>query len=305
MYLKILNNRKEKMRELKKAIIPAAGLGTRFLPITKAVPKPMLPVLDKPNIQYIAEELDALGIEEIIIVVSPGSDVIEKHFGEYDQLEKRLLLDGKKKLYDIALATRRFNVSFVVQEVANGLAGAILCAEKYVGDEPFALLLGDELIYASENDTPCMKRLADIYSSTGKSVIATMEVFGDDVSKYGNIGIKDETDGIITVSKIVEKPSVNEALSNNAIIGRYVFASGFMSKLKKLKPKANSSEIYLTDALDELAEQEQLLASTFEGERYDVGDKLGYIRANVEFALRSEEIGAEVKEYIKDLAKKI
>lgn len=291
--------------KLKKAIIPAAGLGTRFLPITKAVPKPMLPVLDKPNIQYIAEELNSIGIEDIIIVVSPGSDVIEKHFGIADELEKRLLLDGKKKLYDVAMETRKFNVSFAVQETANGLAGAVLCAEPFVKDQPFALLLGDELIYAGENDTPCMKRLADIYEKTGKSVIATMEVFGDDVSKYGNIGIKDEDDGVITVSQIVEKPSVNEALSNNAIIGRYVFSGKVMGMLKNLKPKQCSNEIYLTDALDELASNGELLASTFEGERYDVGDKFGYIRANVEYALRSKEIGEDVKRYIKELATKL
>ena len=293
-------------QKVKKAIIPAAGLGTRFLPITKAVPKPMLPVLDKPNIQYIAEELSLIGIEDIIIVVSPGSDVIEKHFGEYKELEERLLLDGKQKLYDVALATRKFNVTFVVQQVPNGLAGALLCAQPFVNDEPFALLLGDELLYAGENDTPCMKRLADIYEKTNKSVIATMEVFGDDVSKYGNIGIKDEDEnGVITVSQIVEKPSVNEALSNYAIIGRYIFSGKVMNMLKDLKPKQGSNEIYLTDALDQLADNGELLASGFEGQRYDVGDKFGYIRANVEYALRSEEIGEDVRIYIKDLASKL
>lgn len=293
-------------KKITKAIIPAAGLGTRFLPITKAVPKPMLPVLDKPNIQYIAEELSTIGIEDIIIVVSPGSDVIAKHFGEYKELEERLLLDGKHSLYQIALATKRFNVTFVVQQVANGLAGALLCAQPYVKDEPFALLLGDELLYAGENDTPCMKRLADIYEKYGKSVIATMEVFGDDVSKYGNIGIKaEDEDGVITVSKIVEKPSVNEALSNYAIIGRYVFSGEVMGMLKGLEPKPGSNEIYLTDALDSLAEKGNLLASGFEGERYDVGDKFGYIRANVEYALRSKEIGEDVKNYIKELATKL
>lgn len=292
--------------KITKAIIPAAGLGTRFLPITKAVPKPMLPVLDKPNIQYIAEELSAIGIEDIIIVVSPGSDVIEKHFGEYKELEERLLLDGKHQLYQVALATRRFNVTFVVQQVPNGLAGALLCAEPFVKDEPFALLLGDELLYAGQNDTPCMKRLADIYNQYGKSVIATMEVFGDDVSKYGNIGVKEEDeDGVITVSQIVEKPSVNEALSNYAIIGRYVFSGEVMGMLKDLKPKAGSNEIYLTDALDKLAENGNLLASGFEGERYDVGDKFGYIKANVEYALRSSEIGEDVRNYIKELASKL
>ncbi len=289
--------------KVKKAIIPAAGLGTRFLPITKAIPKPMLSVLDKPTIQYIAEELISVGIEDIVIVVSPGSDVIKDHFSINESLEQRLLEDGKQKLYQIAKDTHRFNVQFVVQEVPNGLAGAILCAEKYVKDEPFALLLGDELLYAGENDTPCIKRLVEVYEKTGKSAIATMEVFGDDVSKYGNIGVYDEQDGIITIDKIVEKPSINEALSNYAVIGRYVLSGEVMGMLKTLKPRNN--EIYLTDVLDQLAEERKLLASTFEGRRYDVGDKFGYICANLEYALRSDETKEQTIELIKDLASKL
>ncbi len=291
------------MKKVTKAIIPAAGLGTRFLPITKAVPKPMLSVIDKPTVQFIAEELESAGINEIVIVVSPDSGVIEKHFAPAPDLENRLLSDGKTALYNIAKETTKYNVHFVVQEVANGLAGAILCAEPFIKGEPFALLLGDELIYAGEGDTPCIKRLVDVYEKTGKSVIATMEVFGDDVSKYGNIGIADETDGVMTISKIVEKPSINDALSNNAIIGRYVLDGKVMDMLKTLKPKGN--EIYLTDALDELAEKGELVASNFEGIRYDVGDKFGYLRANVEFALRSDELKDDVKELIKELAAKI
>ncbi|MBQ9104124.1 MAG: UTP--glucose-1-phosphate uridylyltransferase [Clostridia bacterium] len=291
------------MNKVRKAIIPAAGLGTRFLPITKAVPKPMLPVLDKPTIQYITEELTEVGIEEIIIVVSPNSGVIENHFGIAENLEKRLLEDGKQKLYDIALNTRKFNVKFAVQTVANGLAGAILCAEPFIKDEPFALLLGDELLCAEKGQTPCIKKLVDIFEKTGKSVIATMEVFGDQVSMYGNIGYDKEENGIMQVNQIVEKPSVNDALSNNAIIGRYVIAGGVMEKLKKLTPRNN--EIYFTDVLDELAMKGELLASGFEGNRYDVGDKAGYIKANVEMALKSGEIGQEIKEYILDLANRI
>ena len=291
------------MSKLKKAIIPAAGLGTRFLPITKAVPKPMLSVLDKPTIQYIAEELISVGIEDIVIVVSPGSDVIKNHFGKAEGLEQRLLDDGKTALYEIALATRRFNVQFVEQKVPNGLAGAILCAEPFIKDEPFALLLGDELLYATGDEKPCIKTLAEIYENTGKSVIATMEVFGDDVSKYGNIGIKEEENGVMQVSAIVEKPSVNEALSNNAIIGRYVLSGKVMQMLKKLTPRSN--ELYLTDVLDELAENGELLASCFEGKRYDVGDKFGYIKANVEFALMSKEIGEDTKNYILELAERL
>lgn len=291
------------MLKVKKAIIPAAGLGTRFLPITKAMPKPMLPVVDKPTIQYIAEELKSVGIEDIVIVVSPGSDVIEKHFGPAEDLEKRLLSDGKQKLYEIERQTQAFNVQFVVQKEANGLAGAILCAEPFVKDEPFALLLGDELLFAEEGETPCIKRLVDIFENTGKSVIAAMEVFGDDVSKYGNFGIESEEDGVFKINAILEKPSINEALSNYALIGRYVLSGDVMEKLKKLTPRNN--EIYLTDVLDELASKGELLASGFEGKRYDVGDKFGYIKANVEFALKNKEISDDVKEYIKDLASKL
>ncbi len=290
-------------KKVTKAVIPAAGLGTRFLPITKAVPKPMLSVLDKPTIQYIAEELISVGIEDIIIVVSPDSDVIVKHFGKAEALEARLLADGKQKLYEIERETQRFNVKFVVQQEANGLAGAMLCAEPYLNGEPFALLLGDELIYAGENDKPCMKRLVEIFESTGKSVIATMEVFGDDVSKYGNIGIRREQDGIMEVSELLEKPSLAEALSNNAIIGRYVFDGKIINMLKTLVPR--KGELYLTDAMDELAKNGELLASTFEGIRYDVGDKFGYIKANVEYALRSKEIGEDTVNYIKELSKRL
>lgn len=287
---------------VKKAIIPAAGLGTRFLPITKAVPKPMLSVVDKPTIQYIAEELNSVGIKDIIIVVGPDSQVIEKHFGPAPELEERLLSDGKKKLYEIERETRRFNVKFATQTVANGLAGAMLCAEPYLEDgEPFALLLGDELLYAGEGETPCVKTLTDIYEKTGKSVIATMEVFGDDVSKYGNFGISGEEAGAFSVDKIIEKPSVNDALSNYALIGRYVLSGEVMGMLKKLKPRGN--EICLTDALDELARKGKLLAAPFEGKRYDVGDKEGYVKANVEFALKNPEFGEDIKNYLIDLVK--
>lgn len=291
------------MNKVTKAIIPAAGLGTRFLPITKAVPKPMLSVIDKPTVQYIAEELISVGIEDIVIVVSPDSDVIERHFGKAEALEKRLLEDGKRELYEIERATQRFNVKFVVQEVPNGLAGAILCAEPFVKDEPFALLLGDELLYAGENDKPCIKRLTEIFEQTGKSVIATMEVFGDDISKYGNIGIKEENDGVMVVDAIVEKPSINDALSNNAIIGRYVLSDKVMGMLKKLKPRNN--ELCFSDTLDELAEKGELLASCFEGIRYDVGDKFGYVRANIEYALRTPGLKEQTAELIKELAEKI
>ena len=291
------------MKKITKAVIPAAGLGTRFLPITKAVPKPMLSVLDKPTIQYIVEELDSVDIKDVLIVVSPESDVIKKHFGAAEELERRLKDDGKTKLYEIAKATRRFNVSFAEQKIPNGLAGAILCAEDFVKGEPFALLLGDELLYAEKGETPCIKRLADVYEKTGKATLAAMEVFGDDLSKYGNIGVKDEKDGIIFVDRIVEKPSVNDALSNYAIIGRYIIGGEVMDMLKTLTPRNN--EIYLTDAFDILAARGDLVASGFEGKRYDVGDKAGYVKANIEFALKSEETKEEIAGFIKELAAKL
>ena len=287
---------------VKKAIIPAAGLGTRFLPITKAVPKPMLSVIDKPTIQYIAEELISVGIEDIIIVVSPDSQVIEKHFGPAPELEERLLKDGKLDLYEVERETQRFNITFVEQKVMNGLAGAVLCAEPYLDEgEPFALLLGDELMYAEENETPCIKTLVDLFEKTGKNVIATMEVFGDDVSKYGNFGIKSEEDGAFLVDKIIEKPALTEALSNYALIGRYVLSGEVLGMIKNLRMKG--SELYFTDALDELAEKGELLAAPFQGKRYDVGDKLGYVKANVEFAVRSKELGGEIREYLKEFVK--
>ena len=291
------------MVEVKKAIIPAAGFGTRFLPITKAIPKPMLSVFDKPIVQYILDELKSIGIEEAIVVVSPGSHVIEKHFAENEALKERLLADGKKKLYDIELETESYNVKFVEQKEANGIAGAIIAAEPYIGNEPFVLLLGDEILYAEGKEQPCIGRLKEIFEKTGKSVIATMEVFGDDISKYGNIGVKDEENGVIEVNAILEKPSINDALSNYAVIGRYVIAGGIMDKLKALKPK--QGELSFTDVLDELAANGNLLASCFEGKRYDVGDKLGYVKANVEFALKNAEVCADVKEYIKNLAKEL
>ncbi|MBO5714582.1 MAG: UTP--glucose-1-phosphate uridylyltransferase, partial [Clostridia bacterium] len=184
-----------------------------------------------------------------------------------------------------------------------GLAGAILCAKPYLNGEPFALLLGDELLYVNQGEENCIQKLVNVYEKTGKSVIATIEVFGDDVSKYGNIGIREESDGIITVDKIVEKPSINEALSNNAIIGRYVLSGEVVSMLEKLTPRNN--EIYLTDALDELSNRGDLLACVCYDDRYDVGDKFGFIKANIDFSLKSKEIGEDVKNYILELSDRL
>ncbi len=284
--------------KVKKAVIPTAGLGTRFLPATKSMPKSMLPIIDTPTIDYIIDEVIASGIEEVIIITSHNTSVIENHFTQNKELEQRLLIDGKKDLYDIAVKTHsRIKITFVKQTVLNGLAGALLCAEEYIGDEPFALLLGDEIIYTEKGKTPCIKQLIDSYESSGKTVIATMKVADSEVKKYGNLGVK--TDGVVKeVYALKEKPSNEEKLSNYAIIGRYVIAGGVLPMLKNLKPKG--SEIIFTDTLDELAVSGKLVASEFDGIRYDVGDKLGYVQATIEYSLRDEKLGLSVAQFIKE-----
>lgn len=289
--------------QVKVAVIPTAGLGTRFLPITKAVPKSMLPIIDRPTIDYIIDEVIDSGIEEIIIVTSHNTDVIEAHFSENKELEDRLLADGKTKLYEIAMATRnRAKVTFVKQEVLNGLAGAIVCAKDAIGGRPFALLLGDEIIYTPQGDKPCIKQLCDCFEKTGKSVVATMKVADSEVNKYGNLGIK--TDGEIkTVYAMKEKPCVAEKLSNYAIIGRYVLGTDIWNEIKNLKQKG--SEIILTDALESLAVSNKLVASEFDGVRYDVGDKYGYVTATVEYSLKNPDLASNMKEFLKNLVKDI
>ncbi len=287
--------------QVKVAVIPTAGLGTRFLPITKAVPKSMLPIIDRPTIDYIIDEAIDSGIEEIIIITSHNTDVIEAHFSENKELEERLLSDGKKELYEIAMATRtRAKVTFVKQEVLNGLAGAVSCAKEAIGNRPFALLLGDEIIYTPKGSKPCIAQLCDCFEKTGKSVIATMKVADSEVNKYGNIGVK--TDGEIkTVYAMKEKPSVNEKLSNYAIIGRYVFGTEIWDEINNIKLKGN--EFILTDALESLAISDRLVASEFDGVRYDVGDKYGYITAIVEYALKNPLLANDMKKFLKNLVK--
>lgn len=287
--------------QIRKAVIPTAGLGTRFVPITRAVPKSMLPIINRPTVDYIIDEVVAAGIEEVIIITSHNSDVIEKHFAENKELEERLLADGKKELYDLAVGARgRVKTTFVKQNVQNGLAGALLCAEEAIGGEPFALLLGDEIIYTPCGAKPCIKQLCDCYETTGKSVIATMAVCDAEVSKYGNLGIK--TDGAIkTVYAMKEKPQPENKLSNYAIIGRYALAAEVFTEIKKLSARGN--EIVLTEALERLAETDRLVAAEFDGVRYDVGDKFGYVKANVEFALRDDSLSRKTQRLINSLAK--
>ncbi len=289
------------MQKVRKAVIPTAGLGTRFLPITKAVPKSMLPIVDTPTVDYIVDEAVASGITDIIIITSHNTDVIERHFAENLPLEKRLLTDGKTELCEILKKiTSRAKITFVKQDTLNGLAGALLCAEELLAGEPFALLLGDEIIYTEAGQKPCIRRLCEAYEKTGKTVLSTMRVAESEISKYGNIGIK--ADGEIKeVCALVEKPAAKDRLSDYAVIGRYVLDGGIFKEIRKLT--MHGSEIILTDAFHVLAERGEIVASEFEGIRYDVGDKAGYVQANVEYALRDKTLGDKMKRYIAALAK--
>ena len=288
--------------KIKKAVIPAAGLGTRFLPATKSVPKPMLPVYDKPTIQYIVEEAVSAGIEKVAIIVSPDCDVIKNHFSINKTLEDNLIATNKKSLYEKAIKTRTLcDIEYIVQPVANGLAGALLMAEDFVAGEPFAMLLGDEIYCPKEGHDSCLKRLCDEYLITGATQVASTEVFGDDIEKYGNFDYV-EVDGRLKVHNLVEKPPINEAFSNMGSLGRAVISPSIFKHLKKSLDGA-TSEVYLTDAYLALAETEGLYACPFDDVRYDIGDKVGFIKANVDFALKDKKHAIEVADYIKSLSK--
>lgn len=293
--------------KVKKAIITAAGLGTRFLPITKAVPKPMLPVMDTPAIQYIMDEIKRAGIEKTAIIVSGNSSVIKDHFGKAEVLENNLKETGKKELYDIAMKTRSYgDIEFIVQPTPNGLAGALLCAEDFIDGEPFALLLGDEIYDAKQNSTPCLTKLVNEFESTGVSQIAAMETFGDDICKYGNFAVKD-INGKNAVYDIIEKPALCDALSNLSAMGRYVLSADIFAFIKELFALNLKSEVYLTDALKNLANTKGkgLYACPFDDDRYDIGDKAGYIKANIVYALKNDKLKQDLTDFIKDLAEKI
>lgn len=284
--------------KIRKAIIPAAGLGTRFLPATKAIPKPMLPVFDKPTIQYIVEEAVFAGIEKVAIIVSPDCDIIKNHFQENKLLEDNLLKTGKTALYQVALKTRNIcDIEFIVQDKPDGLAGAVLRAERFVENEPFAMLVGDE-IYTSNSET-CLQTLCREFINTGASQVATSEVFGEDITKYGNFDFVTDDDGRLKVLNLVEKPSISEAFSNMASLGRAVLSPKIFDYIRASMNK-DGKETFLTDAYLALAENHGLYACPFEGERYDIGDKAGFIKANIDFALQNEEVKEEILDFIKN-----
>lgn len=288
-------------KKIRKAIIPAAGLGTRFLPATKAQPKEMLPIVDKPTLQYIIEECVASGIEEILIITGRNKKSIEDHFDRSVELEMELEKAGKQQMLEMVREiSDMVNIHFIRQKEPRGLGHAILCAKTFVGDEPFAVLLGDDVVYNDQK--PCLKQLIDCYGEYKTSVLGVQTVDPQNVNKYGVVGGLHIEDRVYKVKELVEKPSVEEAPSNVAILGRYIITPKIFEILENTKP-GKGNEIQLTDALLKLIEHEAMYAYNFEGRRYDVGDKLGFLEATVEYALRKEELRDGFIEYLKTIIK--
>ncbi len=281
-----------------KALFPAAGLGTRFLPATKASPKEMLPLVDKPLIQYVVEEAIASGIEEIIIITGRGKRAIEDHFDISYELENALKEKGNKKLLaEVKKISNMVDICYVRQKEALGLGHAILCAKNLVRDEPFAVLLGDDIIDAN---VPALKQMLEIYNTYGASVIAVQEVDRSQVSSYGIIKAEPIADGVYKIYDMVEKPGIEDAPSNLAIIGRYILTPEIIGLLEKTEP-GRGKEIQLTDALRELVKMRPVYGYKFKGKRYDAGDKLGFLQATVEIALKNKELGESFRNYLKTL----
>lgn len=289
------------MQKIRKAVIPAAGFGTRFLPATKATPKEMLPIVDKPTIQYIVEEALASGIEEILIISGHAKRAIEDHFDSAPVLEAMLEDKHKDDLLAMVRETADINIHYIRQKHMRGLGDAILCARSFMGGESFAVLLGDDVVY--NEGKPALKQLIDVHESYGGSVLGCQLVPDDKVSSYGVVaGEQIAGANLLKVTDMVEKPDVGEAPSNMAVLGRYIISSSIFDILEKTPP-GKGGEIQLTDALKVLAENEPVWAFNFEGQRYDVGDKLGFLKATVEFALRREDLGTEFRAYLNDVLK--
>lgn len=284
--------------KVKKAIIPAAGLGTRFLPATKAQPKEMLPIVDKPTIQYIIEEAIASGIEEILIITGRNKKCIEDHFDKSVELEMELEKSGKNELLELVRdISDMVDIHYIRQKEPRGLGHAIHCAKTFVGNEPFAVLLGDDVVYS---DKPCLKQLMECYDEYKTSILGVQTVPEEDVSKYGIVdGIHIE-DRVYKVKDLVEKPKREEAPTNVAILGRYIITPQIFEILENTAP-GKGNEIQLTDALKTLISQEAMYAYDFEGRRYDVGDKQGFLEATVEYALRREDLKEGFTEYLKSI----
>ena len=285
------------MKKIRKAIIPAAGFGTRFLPATKAQPKEMLPIIDKPTIQYIIEEAVASGIEEILIITGRNKRAIEDHFDRSIELEMTLKEQGKDELLDLVKEIAYVDIHYIRQKEAKGLGHAVLCARRFVGNEPFAVMLGDDVVDA---EMPCLKQLIEAYDEYGGTILGVQEVADDKVSSYGIVSPEKVSDDVWRVRDLVEKPAREEAPSNLAVLGRYIISPKVFDFLAEQKP-GKGGEIQLTDALCRLAQQEPSYAYRFKGRRYDIGDKQGFLEATVEFALKRPELRRGFVQYLADL----
>ncbi len=285
------------LKKVRKAIIPAAGLGTRFLPATKAMPKEMLPIVDKPTIQYIVEEAIESGIEDIIIVTGKGKRAIEDHFDHSFELEQSLLEKGKYEMLEKVQASSKINIHYIRQKEPKGLGHAVWCARKFIGNEPFAVLLGDDIVQA---DTPCLRQLMNEYEATYSSVIGVQTVPGNETHRYGIIDPITQNGRQYQVRQFVEKPAQGTAPSNLAIMGRYVLTPEIFTFLENQQTGAGG-EIQLTDAIQRLNEIQRVFAYDFEGTRYDVGEKFGFITTNLEFGLKNAQLREELIDYIRDL----
>ena len=287
--------------KVRKAVIPAAGLGTRFLPATKAMPKEMLPIVDKPTIQYIIEEAIASGIEEIMIITGRSKRAIEDHFDRSIELEMELEKKNNQELLELVNhISDMADIHYIRQKNPSGLGHAIYCAKTFVGNEPFAVLLGDDVVHNPEY--PCLKQMIDAYDTYGASVLGVQEVAPEDVNKYGIVDGSQISDKIYTVKSLVEKPPVDEAPSKVAILGRYIINPGIFEILENTKP-GKGGEVQLTDALKELALKESMYAYVFDGRRYDVGNKQGFLEATVETALRREDLKDDFLAYLEGIVK--
>lgn len=283
---------------VKKAIIPAAGLGTRFLPATKSQPKEMLPIVDKPTLQYIIEEAINSGIEEILIITGRSKKSIEDHFDKSVELELELEQKGKTEMLEMVRnISNMVNIHYIRQKEPKGLGHAIHCAKSFIGNEPFAVLLGDDIV---DNETPCLKQLISAYDEYKTSILGVQEVAHEDTNKYGILDVKHIEDRVYKVKDMVEKPSLEEAPSNVAILGRYIITPAIFDILEKQEP-GKGGEIQLTDALKTLGKQEAIYAYNFEGRRYDVGDKFGFLEATIDFALKRDGLRDDLLNYMKEV----
>ncbi|WP_175990099.1 UTP--glucose-1-phosphate uridylyltransferase GalU [Bacillus sp. Marseille-Q1617] len=289
------------MKKVRKAIIPAAGLGTRFLPATKAMPKEMLPIVDKPTIQYIVEEAIASGIEDIIIVTGKGKRAIEDHFDYAPELERNLAEKGKNDLLKkVQHSSKLANIHYIRQKEPKGLGHAVWCARNFIGDEPFAVLLGDDIVVSK---VPCVQQLINQYQETGRSIIGVQTVDYSQTNRYGIIDPLYSEGSSYQVRRFVEKPEIDSAPSNLAIMGRYLLTPEIFELLEIQEEGANG-EIQLTDAIQRLNEIQNVYAYEFEGQRYDVGEKLGFIETTIEFALNNDELKIPLLKYLKKTIEK-